>query len=393
LGAGEIGYETDTGKFKIGTGAATWTSLGYFNQDPVTTKGDLYTFSTTDARLAVGNNGETLVADSSATTGLRWQGNYAAGKNKIINGDFGVWQRGTSFTNPGVNAYTADRWLVAKDGSGATVTVSQQTFTPGAAPVAGYEGQFFFRYAQSVAGSGATFNIVSQRIEDVRQLAGQTVTVSFYAKAASALTLASIDLAQVFGGGGSGSVNTALSGSLAITTSWTRFTYTVSLPSISGKTIGTNPYLAFRIFLPNNAIQTLDLWGVQIEAGSTASPFQTATGTKQGELAACQRYYWRAGGQSVYQLFGIGIATSSTNARIQLVCPVQMRTLPSSVDFSTLVTYDAAVQNAVTNVTIAQGGTLVTSVDCTSTVLTISRATQIIADNSTSAYIGLNAEL
>jgi len=55
--------------------------------------------------------------------------------------------------------------------SGSTVTVSQQTFTPGAAPVSGYEGQYFYRYAQSVAGTGATYNLIAQKIEDVRQFA------------------------------------------------------------------------------------------------------------------------------------------------------------------------------------------------------------------------------
>jgi hypothetical protein len=72
LAAGEIGFETDTNKFKIGTGAAVWASLSYSVQDPVTTKGDLYTFSTTDARLPVGANNTVLTADSAAATGLKW---------------------------------------------------------------------------------------------------------------------------------------------------------------------------------------------------------------------------------------------------------------------------------------------------------------------------------
>jgi hypothetical protein len=72
LAAGEIGFETDTNRFKIGTGSTAWTSLNYWVQDPVTTKGDLYTFSTTDARLPVGANDTVLTADSSTATGLKW---------------------------------------------------------------------------------------------------------------------------------------------------------------------------------------------------------------------------------------------------------------------------------------------------------------------------------
>ena len=122
LGAGEIGYETDTGRFKIGTGAAAWASLGYFNRDPLTTKGDLYTFSTTDDRLAVGANGETIVADSSTSTGLR----YTAGNvsdNPVLNSSMQVWQRGTSFTlASSAITYTADRWAGYRAATGATVT-------------------------------------------------------------------------------------------------------------------------------------------------------------------------------------------------------------------------------------------------------------------------------
>jgi hypothetical protein len=58
----------------------TWTTPT--DQTPLTTKGDLFTFSTVDARLGVGTNGQTLVADSSTATGLKWA--TASGGGKVL---------------------------------------------------------------------------------------------------------------------------------------------------------------------------------------------------------------------------------------------------------------------------------------------------------------------
>jgi hypothetical protein len=300
----------------------------------VDAKGDLITATGSDvpARLAVGNNGDTLLADSSATTGLRWQGNFAAGKNKIINGDFGIWQRGTSFSNPSNSAYTADRFNITFDGSGATRTISRQAFTAGAAPVAGYESEFFFRYERSVAGSSATFDIIRQPIEDVRTFAGQTVTVSFWAKTDSGTPIITVALQQVFGSGGSTAVRTDI-GTATLSTSWARYTVTATMPSISGKTIGASNYVNLQLRTPVNTIQTFDFWGVQVEAGSVATAFQTATGTLQGELAACQRYF-----QNLTRAHGSNFSTTAG----ALFAPfrVEMRNSPT-------VTYPATLTNAI----------------------------------------------
>jgi hypothetical protein len=219
----------------------------------------------------------------------------AAGKNVILNSDFSVWQRGTSFSNPATGVFTADRWSVVWDGSGATRTISQQTFTAGNA-IPGYEFPYFYRFAQSVAGTGASYNLFQNRMEDVRTFAGQTVTISFWAKAAANTNLAQLNLEQDFGTGGSPSAtvsNTVSTGTITVTTSWQRFSYTTTVPSISGKTVGTTTpgYLGLRIWVPINATFTLDFVGFQMELGTTATTFQTATGTIQGELAACMRYY------------------------------------------------------------------------------------------------------
>ena len=217
---------------------------------------------------------------------------FAAGKNKIINGDFSVWQRGTTFTNPGTTAYTADRWRVQQDGTGATRIVSQQTFTPGAAPVAGYESQYFVRYAVSVVGTGNTFQNFEYNQEDVRTFAGQTVTWSFWAKADTSRLVALLYRTD-FGTNGS-APNQYSVGSVTLSTSWTRYSFTYAVPSVAGLTIGTSSYGSW-IFRPTAATaQTIDIWGVQIEAGTAATPFQTASGTMGGELALCQRYYQKS---------------------------------------------------------------------------------------------------
>jgi len=251
-----------------------------------------------------------------------------AGKNKIINGDFGVWQRGTSFSSPANEAYLADRYNIVFDGT-ATRTLSQQTFTPGTAPVAGYEGAFFLRFDQTTTGTASTYTGINQRIESVRTLAGQTATVSFWAKADSTRTLTP-NIQQNFGSGGSATVTVGGLTAISLTTSWVRYTQTISIPSISGKTIGTSSFLQLFLGVTPATVQTVDIWGVQVEAGSVATAFTTASGgSPQAELAMCQRYYYRAGGSTAYQYFCNSAFLTTTTTRGVLPFPVTMRTAPT----------------------------------------------------------------
>ena len=212
-----------------------------------------------------------------------------AGKNKIINGDFGVWQRGTSFTINATNIYTADRFFASySTAAPTTCTVSQQSFTPAELLGTAIEGTFYLRSALTSIGT-ATDVRLEQRIENVRTFASSTITVSFYAKADAARVVTILPV-QNFGSGGSATVNAASSQTVTLTTSWARYSVTFAIASITGKTIGAGSYLGLRLIHPNSN-STIDYWGVQAEYGSKATPFQTATGTIQGELAACQRYY------------------------------------------------------------------------------------------------------
>jgi hypothetical protein len=215
--------------------------------------------------------------------------------------------------------------MVLSTHSSGSTTVAQQTFTPGTAPVAGYEGQYFFRITNSAATTNTEFQ---QRVEDVRTFAGQTVTVSFWAKASSSVTMANA-IIQNFGSGGSANVTTTGT-SQTLTTSWARYSTTINVPSISGKTIGTSSYLqVYPMYYSSGTIASnvIDIWGVQVEAGSVATAFQTATGTLQGELAACQRYFEQYDAASG-QVFYSGYQQTSTAPRISLSV-VPKRTTPT----------------------------------------------------------------
>ena len=236
-----------------------------------------------------------------------------AGKNKIINGDFGINQR--NFTSNTTAVYNFDRWFQNNGGTTGTLTTTPQIFTLGSAPVAGYEAKNFVQMVTASGASTNTFAILCQRIESVRTFAGQTATVSFWARSTSGTPKIALEIEQIFGSGGSpSSVVATPIGAVTISTSWARYSLSIAVPSISGKTLGTNNDSSItlntwlssgsdyntrssNIGLQNNTFQ---LWGFQMEYGSTATPFQTASGgSLQGELAMCQRYFRSSYSQGV----------------------------------------------------------------------------------------------
>ena len=157
-------------------------------------------------------------------------------RNKIINGNFDIWQRGNSQTANGYGS--VDRWASYTIGS--TQSISRQAFTLGQNDVPG-EPEYYYRNAvTSVAGAG-NYSLHYQKIEGVRTLAGKTATFTFWAKADAAKDIV-VEFEQDFGSGGSPSaeVNGLGVTTCSLTTSWQKFSFTVNLPSIAGKTIGSN---------------------------------------------------------------------------------------------------------------------------------------------------------
>ena len=352
--------------------------------------------------IGVGAHQHTNAADTPAV--MPYSTYAAAGKNKIINGDFTINQR--AFTTGTTNStFVFDRFRMF-NGDG-TVTGTVQTFTPGSAPVSGYEAKNYFSL-QSTGQTTTTANSrLAQDIESVRTLAGQTATVSFWAKAASGTPKIAVELGQEFGSGGSSVVNT-YAGQVTLSTSWARYSVTVAVPSISGKTIGTNDFLRLALWASAGSAfdsrtgtlgiqtNTIDFWGIQIEAGSVATAFQTATGNPASELAACQRYYYRQGGDNLYMQMGTGSGYSAANVYFWVRPPVTMRVTPTAIDYSSLAAYDNVT--VVTATAAGLDGSLSSKnalmvYTTHSSGITQFRPYTLVTNNSTSGYLGLSAEL
>ena len=371
---------------------------------PLTAKGDLFTYSTAPARLAVGNDGDTIVADSSTSTGLR----YTAGTvqaNPVLNSAMQVWQRGTSISLAASTAYSAgfvaDRYQTGTGANQACTISRQATGDSTNLPFI----QYALRYQRNSGQTGIGSLYIVQSFESVNSIpfAGKTITFSFYARAGANFSSTS-NLLNVYLRSGTGTdqnVITAgytgqadvVASTATLTTTWQRFTYTGSVAS-------TATELGFLIgFTPTGTAGANDYYeitGLQIDIGSVALPFRTYAGTIQGELAACQRYYWRSTGGAAYSVFGGNCSAWST---VDLLggfnLPVTMRTNPTSVEYSSLIASDGVNNNSVGTLTFssAYSSPNVGGFSATSTSLTAFRFYRIQANNSTSAYIAYSAEL
>jgi hypothetical protein len=223
-------------------------------------------------------------------------------RNKLINGDFIVWQRGSSQTSSGYGS--DDRWANLHIGS--TKTHSFQPFPVGQTDVPGDPVYFSRTVVTSVTGAGNTV-IKQQKVEDVRTLAGNTCTVTFYAKANAPRKIA-LDMEQNFGSGGalSAAVTGIGSRKFDLTTSWQKFSHLVQVPSIATKTLGSNgnSHLILNFWFDagtnwNARTQnlghqsgTFDIAHVSlVEGDATAEADPFSPRHFQQEIALCQRYF------------------------------------------------------------------------------------------------------
>lgn len=244
-------------------------------------------------------------------------------KQAAMNGNFNIWQRGASFTNPSINAFTADRFAVRGDAAGGTlpttITHARNTLT------AGELDKSFYSYRISPNGAGSGFGnnayyAIEQRIEKGTRLLGgasKKLTVSFYAKSSIASKKVAIALVQNYGTGGSPSSAEYIQGStVTLNGTLQKITVTFTLNTLSGKTFGTdnNDYIGILIGamwgstpigtnLGWGAAETfvgsgdIDIAQLQINSGDTALAFMPKS--IADELLECQRYFCKSYGLNV----------------------------------------------------------------------------------------------
>lgn len=262
--------------------------------------------------------------DKSATNAkIAFDGGALSGfRNVIVNGAFNFWQQGFSFANPAGSSYTADQWQVVYNGPAQGRNITRQNVSGQGLPI---QGGYFLRFNQSTVPTGASFNNLQQPIEFATTLAGGSATISFWAKANQAFTLPNLFVGQNFGTGGPASqpVFVSFGSNTVIGTTWQKYEFTVSVPSVLDKTFGAdqNDYLIIGFSLPVNFTFVFDLALVQLEEGSSSTAFERRP--SETEWSLCKRY-WQNGfiGMDVYEESG-GLS------RIYHSFPVSMRTVPT----------------------------------------------------------------
>ncbi len=216
--------------------------------------------------------------------------------NLAINSNFDFWQEGTSLSGVVGVQRTNDGGFTYSIGS--TYSVSRQEFAVGQTSVP--NGPKYYKRVEvsSIAGAG-NFCVEVFRVEALEETAGKQVTFSVWLKADANKNI-SVEFQQRFGTGGSSDVNTIVK-KQQIGTTWARYSFTATMPSISGKTIGTTPgrvgvALWFDAGSDKNSRTdslghqsgTFDMAQCKFEIGPTATdwePYNLAD-----ELVKCQRY-------------------------------------------------------------------------------------------------------
>jgi hypothetical protein len=290
--------------------------------------------------------------------------------------------------------------------AGAQINVTQSTDVPNAT--------FTYSANMALASNVTSGNMIEcafrswQELYNVKHLTGKFVTVSFWYKSSIAGThkvrFCSYG-ATVSGGTGGGDVTNTFTVNVANTWQYVSVVMNTLVTLSSWGTTALNGPATFMDigFQNGTALLSTDYFritGVQVEAGTIATPFSRCGGDIAGEISKCQRYYYRrysevTGGT----LVSSGAAYSTTQALLSQPHPVQMRAIPSSINFSGIPTLIQSNGNRTAGITsISNNGTTSSNLSISATIgsaqLTAGNSTYMCGGgSSTTDYIEVSADL
>ncbi len=268
------------------------------------------------------------------------------GRNFIHNARFNIAQRGNGpFTAVG---YNVDRWSLWRNLD--TASIVREVMAMGGL-ANNEDGAYYITCAFTGVNDTASQTAIYQLIEDVRRLANKTVTVSFYALCWAGAIKVGVNLDQSFGSGGSPSAVVSVPGqTVTLDQTWKRYSLTFTMPSVVGKTLGTNNNhcTSFNLFLSsgnydpirtgNPGVQagTVQIYGVQIEVGSVATTLEKLD--PQVDLANCQRFYQTGWAWAYYSNCSIAQTVGNTYTFVipMRATPTTSLNSPSNTNIGTL---------------------------------------------------------
>lgn len=316
--------------------------------------------------------------------------------NPVINSAMQVWQRGTSMAGSGT-AYCADRWQAFRAVAGSTYSRQATGDTTNLPNI-----QYCLRMSRDSGNTATNAIFASQGFETINSIpyAGKTVTLSLYArKGANFSATSNLLNVQVITGTGtdqnwiSGYTGQAvpIDSTATLTTTWQRFTYTGTIASTATElSISLN-------FAPTGTAGAADyaeITGIQLEAGSQATPFRTAGNTYQQELAACQRYFNRVvdGSLNAYSGFNVATVASSTRADTVNTIPINLRGTPT-IKYRAVGDFVAGGQTVTAINSYSSSGKYTNINFSVASGLTTGQCVRVELNNAATGYLDYDSEL